>query len=108
VECREIEIGRISTTPPPHTPCPLMNLLTYKMATININGIHSTTITKLLEDFLHINEIDVLCMQEVTTTTVKMIRNYTARVNIGIEGRGTAILHKDCNPFIDIEKLPNG
>jgi exonuclease III len=85
-----------------------MNPSTYKIATININGIHSTTTTKMLEDFLHINETDVLWMQEVTTTTVKMIRNYTAHVNIGIEGRGTTILYKDCYPFTDIEKLPTG
>jgi exonuclease III len=37
-----------------------------------------------------------------------MIRNYTAHVNIGIEGRGTAILHKDCYHLTDIEKLPTG
>jgi exonuclease III len=85
-----------------------MNLLTYKIATININGIHSTSRTKMLEDFLHINEIDVLRMQEVTITKVTMIRKYTTHVNIGIEGRGKAILYQVCYPFTDIEKLPTG
>jgi hypothetical protein len=57
----------------------------------------------MLEDFLLISEIDVLCMQEVTNTKVTMIRNYTAHVNIGIEGRGTAVLNKDCYQLTDMK-----
>jgi exonuclease III len=85
-----------------------MTLLTYKISTLNINGIYSTNRTEILEVFLLINEIDVLCMQEVTNAKVTIIRNYTAHVNIRIEGRGTVILHKDCYHLTDIEKLPAG
>jgi exonuclease III len=60
----------------------------------------------MLEDFLHTNEIDVICLQEVTKPYVTNIRNYTAHVNIGTEGRGTAILHKNCYEFSNIEKMP--
>jgi exonuclease III len=62
----------------------------------------------MLENFLYIHEIDVICLQEITSTTVTKILNYTAHVNIGTEGRGTAILHKDCYTLTVIEKLPTG
>jgi hypothetical protein len=55
----------------------------------------------MLEDFLHTNEIYVICLQEVTKMEVMNIRN-----NIGTEGRGTAILHKDCYELTNIKKMP--
>jgi hypothetical protein len=58
----------------------------------------------MLENFLHTNEIDVICLQEVTKPEVTNIRNYTAQVNIRMEGRGTAILHKICYELSNIEK----
>jgi exonuclease III len=57
----------------------------------------------MLEDFLHLNAIDIICLQEVINTTVTTLRNYIAHANIGTEGRGTAILHKDCYTLTAIE-----
>jgi exonuclease III len=62
----------------------------------------------MVEYFLHLNAIYIICLQEVTSTTVKTLRNYIAHFNIGNEGKGTAILHKDCYTLTAIEKVPNG
>ena len=65
----------------------------YKIATININGISSANRIMLLGEFLFQN-IDIALLQEVTTTNLTSIRNYTVFDNIGTDGRGTAILAK--------------
>jgi exonuclease III len=61
----------------------------------------------MLEDFLHSNEIDLICLQEITNS-INMIRNNSVRINIGPEGRGTAILIKDCYTLTDIQYMPTG
>jgi hypothetical protein len=62
----------------------------------------------MLEDFLHSKEIDLTHLQEVTNSTINMIRNYSAHINIGSEDRGTAILIKDCYTLTDIQYKPTG
>jgi exonuclease III len=84
-----------------------MSEYTYKLATLNINEISTTTRIKMLEDFLHSNEIDLIRLQEVTNS-INMIRNYSAHINIGSERRGTAILIKDCYTLTDINYMPTG
>jgi len=49
----------------------------------------------MLEDFMRRQEIDLMLLQEVTHTNTSMIGNYTAHINIGTDGRGTAILVKE-------------
>jgi hypothetical protein len=43
---------------------------THKIATLNINGISATTQIKMLGDFLHSNEIDLICLREVTNSNI--------------------------------------
>jgi exonuclease III len=84
-----------------------MEALTYKIATLNINGIYSATKPRMLEDFIRINDFDILCLQ-VTNPHVTKINNYTAHVNIGLERRGTAILIKECYNLTDVKYMQSG
>jgi len=68
---------------------------TYKIATININGISSHVCIKMLEDYLRQQDIDIVLLQEVTQTKITTFRRYNAHVNVGTENRGTAILAKE-------------
>ena len=80
----------------------------YKIATININGISSANRILLLGEFLFQNDIDIALLQEVTTTNLTSIRNYTVFDNIGTDGRGTAILAKPGINLTDVKRLPSG
>jgi exonuclease III len=85
-----------------------MSEYTYEIAALNINGISAPTRINMLEDFLHSNEIDLICHQEFTNSNINMIRNYSARISIGSENRVTAILIKDCYTLADIQYMPTG
>jgi hypothetical protein len=63
----------------------------YKIATLNINGLATPPRIAMLEDFLYKQEIDSF-LQEVTRPVFDDIRGFAAHTNIGITGRGTAIL----------------
>jgi exonuclease III len=82
--------------------------LIYKVATININGIASPTRLKMLDDFLHQQDIDIALLQEVTQPNFHTAIRYTVHINLGAEGRGTAILTKDGLDISDIKRLPSG
>ena len=45
----------------------LSNLMadTYKVATLNVNGVSATIRMRMLVEFLHIQEIDIIILQEV-------------------------------------------
>jgi len=79
-----------------------------KIATININAISSVNRIQVLGDFLFLQDIDIALLQEVTTTNLTCIRNYTVHGNIGTEGRGTAILSKTGITLTDVMRLPSG
>jgi exonuclease III len=81
---------------------------TYKIETLNINGISSPTRIHMLEEFLWHHEIDLALLQEVTPPNITAIRRCTAHTNIGTEGRGTALLVKDGQPLSNIECTPTG
>jgi hypothetical protein len=81
---------------PNTNPLPLMSEYTYEIAALNINGISAPTRINMLEDFLHSNETDLICLQEVMNSNINMIRNYSACISIGSENRVTAILIKGC------------
>jgi endonuclease/exonuclease/phosphatase family metal-dependent hydrolase len=66
----------------------------FKIATVNINGISADTRMLMLEVFLYKNDIDIVLLQEVTLPNITAVHRYTAHINIGTEGRGTAILMK--------------
>jgi exonuclease III len=46
----------------------------------------------MLEGFLYKNDIDIVLHQEVTLPNITAIQRYTAHIDTGTEGRGTAIL----------------
>ena len=81
---------------------------TYKIATININGIASHLRLWMLEDYLRQQDIDIVLLQEVTHTKITSFRRYNAYVNVGTENRGTAILAKEGLFLTDITRLPSG
>jgi exonuclease III len=60
---------------------------TNKTATININGISTTTRIRMLEEFLYKHDADLALSQEVTNTKITMFRRYTPHINMGTEGR---------------------
>jgi exonuclease III len=62
----------------------------------------------MLEEFLHKQDIDVALLQEVTNTKISTFKRYTAHINIGTEGRRTAILAKDCYSLTNIHRIPKG
>jgi exonuclease III len=81
---------------------------TYRIATLNIKGISSLTRIRILEDFLVRQEIDLMFLQEVTHANINMVSQYTAQMNIGNDGRGTAILAKEVLILTNIQKIPSG
>jgi hypothetical protein len=68
---------------------------TYKLATLIINGMSNDDKIRMLNDFLHKNDIDWLLLQEATTDKINNIPNYVCHSNIGTNGRDTAILEKN-------------
>jgi exonuclease III len=77
-------------------------LYTYKIATINVKGIASTTRMGMLGDFLMSQDINITLLREVAHDNFATI-SYTAFTNEGTEKRGTAILAKE-----GIKHLPSG
>jgi exonuclease III len=77
----------------------------YKKATVNINGVSSNTRIKMLEEFMHKQDIDIVLLQAVTSPNINTINRYTAHISQGNEGRGTTILTKDGLP---VHHLPSG
>jgi exonuclease III len=67
----------------------------FKMATLNINSMATTTRVAMLEDFLQKRKIDIILLQEVKRPVFDDIRGFTAYTNIGTAGRGTAILARE-------------
>jgi len=62
----------------------------------------------MLEGFLKGHDIDLMLLQEVTHANIHMISQYTAHMNIGTEGRGTAILAKEGLILTNIQRIPSG
>jgi hypothetical protein len=56
---------------------------TYKIATLNINGIGTYHRITMLDEFLRAQDIELLCVQEVTNDHIRAIPNYTIYLNIG-------------------------
>jgi len=63
---------------------------------------------KMLQEFLHKQEIDILLLQEVTQHDFDVIRRYNAYANVGIHGRGTTMLTRDQISLTKITRLPSG
>jgi exonuclease III len=81
---------------------------TYKIATLIINGISTIKRIRMLQDFIYKHGLDLILLQEVTDSTISNIQRYTAYINIGSKGRGTAVLAKDCYHITNIQRIPTG
>jgi exonuclease III len=62
----------------------------------------------MLDEFLRRQDTDLIFLQEVTHVNITMIDRYTAHMNIGTDGRGTAILVKEGITLTDIQRIPSG
>jgi hypothetical protein len=80
---------------------------TYRIATMNINGIAAQIRIRILEEFLHAHDIDLLCVQELTNANIQEVRNYNAHLNIG-EGWVTATLVKELYRLGNERYMPSG
>lgn len=81
---------------------------TYRIATLNINGLGSVNRGKMLDEFIRRHDIDIVMLQEVTNIESITIPGYQTIENIGTLGRGTAILHKENLQMHTIQKIPSG
>jgi exonuclease III len=80
---------------------------TFKIATLNINGIASSTRVRRFEDFITRQGIDFALLQEVTHANLNFSK-YTAYINEGTDKRGTAILVREGLTLTDIRCRPLG
>jgi hypothetical protein len=80
----------------------------FKIATVNINGISADNRMRMFEGFLYKNDIDIVLLQEVTLPNITAIHRYTAHINIGTEGRGTAIIMKAELTARNVIRSPTG
>jgi len=60
-------------------------LYTYKIATININGIALTTKLQMIADFLQKHDIDIALLQEITHDNFDTVHGHIAMVNEGMD-----------------------
>jgi len=79
-----------------------------KIATLNINGLSSPTKLAMLPEFLRLQEIDILLVQEVTKPVLHNIYGYNTHYNIGATMRGTAIITRDSISLKNVTMLPSG
>jgi exonuclease III len=80
-------------------------LHTYKIATLNINGIAIYTKMIMLGDFLKRQETDIALLHEVTHNDFTNIHEHNAIVNEGTDKRGLAILVKTGLKIQDIKRI---
>jgi exonuclease III len=83
-------------------------MITTNIATININGITSTTRMRMLRNFIYKHDIDILFMQEVNHPSLDNLNGYTVYYNIGSEQRGTAIVARDNIELANITRIKSG
>jgi hypothetical protein len=89
-------------------PYPPSMYSTCRKASLNINGIAARLRFRMLEDFHHRNDIDLMCIQEIIKLNIKEIKHYEAHVNIGEKGRWTALLVKEAYILSDVRRMPSG
>jgi exonuclease III len=83
-----------------------MNVL--KIATLNINGLHTRTRVEMLHDFIQKQEIDVLFIQDVTHPNIGALRGHRMYTNVGTMMRGTAFVTREEMQLHNIKQLLSG
>jgi exonuclease III len=79
-----------------------------KLGTLNINGIKADIRLEMIETFLRCKDFDILLLQEVMTHKLRAFPNYTTHINVGPDGRKTAILLKNDLEARKFQRLPSG
>jgi len=82
--------------------------MTTNMATININGITSTTRRQMLRNFIYKHDIDIFFIQKVTHPSLDKLNGYTVHYNMGTAQRGTAIVARDNIELANITRILSG
>jgi exonuclease III len=59
-------------------------LETYKIVTLNVNGMLARILMRMLADLLRKQEIDIILLQEVIRTDFDLIRENNAYTHVGI------------------------
>lgn len=76
--------------------------------TLNINGCTSWTRLRILSDFVHRHEIEILLLHEVSTEKVSHITGYTTHLNIGDSECYMSILVKEDLELTRVRSLASG
>jgi len=79
-----------------------------KIATLNINGLSFPTKVAMLVEFMRLQEIDILLVQEVTKPVLHNIYGYNMHYNIEATMRSTAIITRDSISLENVTMLPSG
>ena len=79
---------------------------TYRILTLNINGLASKNRHKMLEQFMRRHEADIVMLQEVTSKQHIVVKDYHIIDNIGTVGRGTAIITRKDLQMDGIKGIP--
>ena len=82
--------------------------LTYRIASLNMNGILSPLKMYMLRNFLIRHDIDVALLQEVTHNDFSQIYGYETHLNEGTEKRGTALIIKEDLSLTNVTRLTSG
>lgn len=85
----------------------MMNF-TYKIGSVNLNSSNSLVNKQLLKDFIYINDLDVIFLQEVSYDNFSFIPSHAPIVNLSDSGSGTAILIRKTFDFSSPLLDPNG
>ena len=62
----------------------------------------------MLGQFLAIEDIDIILIQEVGQCSLESLRGYEAHINIGTNGRGMAIVAREGIPLRNVARIPSG
>ena len=81
---------------------------TYKIATLNVNGVSVMMRMRILAEFLHKHEIVIILLQEVTHDDFDVIRGNNVYTNVGIKKRDTAMLTSQTIQSTNITRLSSG
>ena len=98
------QIMQCRSAPPPLT----LHMITTNIATLNINGITSTTRMQMLRNFINKHDIDIFFMQEVTHPSLDNLNGYTVHYTIGTSQRGPAIDARDDIELSNLTRMPSG
>jgi exonuclease III len=94
----------IKAPPPPPSLPPRTDIL--QIATLNINGLLSTTPHAMLENFIQLYDLDLVLLQEVTDQFTTPFSGYDIHYNIGTSRWGTAFLLRNTLMTTNLSRLP--